>query len=150
MKTTVHPELNDRDDDWLFEDHRDYPDGYTGQELSHRYVFVPQVSFKMLRAKRKSIDEYLSVFAKEVAAGESERASQYLKAYPVGQRFLWTFPGDDFVLLSLVALLPEGPRPVMWLGHGNAICDAQGDLLHHAELVTRWSIETIVGTSTHP
>lgn len=150
MKTTVHSELDEHDDEWLFESNQGYPDGYTGQELSHRYVFVPQVSFKMLHAKRKSMDAYLTVFAKEVAAGESERASQYLKAYPFGQRFLWTFPDDEFVLLSLVALLPEGPRPVMWLGHGNSICDAQGNLLHHAELITRWSIETMVGTSTHP
>jgi hypothetical protein len=153
MNTTLNFKLENhdgRDDEWLFEDPSDYPDGYVGQELRYRYVFVPEVYHKALRDKNKSADDYLMEFAQEVALGESERAREYLRVYPIGQRYLWAFPDDDFVLLSLVALLPIGPRSVMWIGLRDAICDGQGDLLHHGELCARWTIETSVGTSTHP
>ena len=153
MKTTAnskHDEYHNHDDEWLFEDPRDYPEGYAGQELRYPFVFFPEVYGKRLRTQPKKVDAYLMEFAQEVALGESERAKEYLRVYPTGQRFLWTFPDDDIVLLSLVALLRIGPRPVMWIGQCDAICDEQGDLLHHGELCARWMIETSAGTSTHP
>jgi hypothetical protein len=153
MNTTVNSNLDDHDendDEWLFEDPSHYPNGYAGQELRYPYVFLPDVYHQRLRTQRKKVDDYLMEFAQEVALGETDRAREYLRMYPSGQRFLWTFPDDDIVLLSLVALLPIGPRPVMWIGQRDAVCDEHGNLLHHGELCARWTIETSVGTSTHP
>lgn len=151
MKTTLYPTRDDyMDDEWMFEDLGDYPDKYLGQDLSHRFIFMTDNACQSFSISRKSSEEYLLQFAQEVAECASRRSRRYLQSYRTGQRFLWTFPADEIVLLSLVALLPEGPRTVMWVGHGSAVCDEYGNLLHHAELCARWTIEVSVGTSTHP
>jgi hypothetical protein len=126
-----------------------YPEGYEGQALNDPFVFVSDVNCKYLRSKRQTANHYLQRLAKEVAA-KTERATQYLRAYPTGERFLWKFDSEDVVLLSLVVLLPIGPRPVVWIGKPDGLLDTNGNSLNHAELCTLWSIERSVGTSTHP
>ena len=150
MISNIQPSFDNRHDNNFFEDNFDYPIDYEGQELGDSYVFVPEIIEKLLLKKGLSRGHYLQLFAKEVAAAQTLRALEYLKAYPTGQRYLWTFPQVDFVLLSLVVLLPVGPRPVIWICNRSDIHDAKGQFLHHAELCIRWIIESSVGTSTHP
>ena len=127
-----------------------YPVGYCGQSLSDNYIFITASGGNAMQAKGVELGYYLQNYAEEVARGKSRRAQQYLEAYRVGQRILWTFAGEDIAFLSLVVLLPEGPRSVMRISTKDSFCDEDGDLEHHTETVTRWGIETSVGTSTHP
>lgn len=126
-----------------------YPVGYSGQSLSDNYIFITDSGGNAMQAKGVQPGYYLQLFAKEVARGKSKRSQQYLEAYRVGQRILWTFAGEDIAFLSLVALLPEGPRSVMCISTKDCFCDDAGDLEHHTETVARWAIESQVGTSTH-
>jgi hypothetical protein len=128
----------------------DYPKDYYGQNLSEDYVFISEQAGKVMQAKHLQPFDYLQRFVKEVALRKTPRAIEYLKAYPIGQRFLWTFADDSVALFSLVVLLPEGPRTVMSLLIKEDILDDDDELLHYAELCYRWNIEAVVGTSTHP
>lgn len=126
-----------------------YPSEYCGQDLSEEFVFIDKSSGDAMAVKGVYPEHYLQNFADEVARATSQRAKQYIEAYPVGQRFLWTFTGEDIVLLSLVVLLPIGPRTVMCTSTRENLCDENGQLKHHTETVIRWAIEQKVGTSTH-
>lgn len=126
-----------------------YPNGYCGQDLNEDYIFISNDGGQAMLAKHVDPHHYLQNFAEEVTRGVSLRAQQYLKAYRVGQRFLWTFAGEDVAFLSLVVLLPIGPRTVMCISTKDSFCDEEGDLKHHTETVIRWGIESQVGTSTH-
>jgi hypothetical protein len=133
-----------------FDNHVNYPERYVGQLLGTGYVFISNEYRKILPSKQNSIDDYLTQFANEVAIGKSIRAKLYQDSNHTGQRFLWTFPSDETVLLSLVVQLRRQVRTVMYLGHIRDVCDVPGTLLHHAELCVRQSIETGIGVSTHP
>ena len=124
--------------------------GYCGQSLSDNHIFITDNGGDAMLATGLQTHHFLKNFAEEVARGKSKRVQQYLEAYRVGQRILWTFAGEDIAFLSLVVLLPEGPRSVMCISTKDSFCDEDGDLEHHTETVTRWGIETSVGTSTHP
>ena len=78
---------------------------------------------------------------------QSDRAQQYLKALRAGQRFVWAFADDEVALLSLVVLLPIGPRTVMCIVTKDRLFDADGNLEYLAEFTTRGAIEMGVGTS---
>jgi hypothetical protein len=91
--------------------------------------------------------DYLQQFADEVALAQTQRAQEYLKVWVTGQRYLWTFSEESVALLSLVVLLPEGPRSVMCVSTKDELCDLFGNLQHHMELCIRWGIEASVGTT---
>ena len=126
-----------------------YPVGYSGQSLSDNYLFITELADDAMQAKGVLPSYYLQHFANEVARGKSKRSQQYLAAYRVGQRILWTFPGEDIAFLSLVVLLPEGPRSVMCISTKECFCVDGSNLDYQTETVTRWAIESQVGTSTH-
>ena len=125
----------------------DYPSGYCGQELGDDYIFISDSGGKAMMMKALAPFDYLQKFAEEVALEHSDRAQQYLKALRAGQRFVWTFADDDVALLSLVVLLPIGPRTVMCISTKKGFVDAGGGLDYLAEFTTRGAIEMQVGTS---
>ena len=124
-----------------------YPPEYYGQDLGEDYIFIADGGGKAMMAKSAMPFDYLQKFAEEVALRKSHRSKQYLQAYEVGQRFLWDFPDEQVELLSLVVMLPIGPRTVMCIGAKGDFCGPDGRLEHHTELITRWNIELGEGTA---
>ena len=124
----------------------DYPTGYGGQELSGDCVFISDLAGQAMTTKVVTPAHLLQQFAEEVALEQSDRAKQYLRAYSVGQRFLWTFADDDVAFLSLVVFYPTGPRTVMAVDTKDALCDAEGSLRYLTEFFVRCGIEFHVST----
>jgi hypothetical protein len=137
---TVDTDTNDRVE-------VEYPRGYYGQNLGEDYIFITASGAEAMATKNAMPFHYLQKFVEEVALRKSRRSKQYLQAYEVGQRFLWDFADEQIVLLSLVVLLPIGPRTVMSVGTKSELLDPDGKLEHHTELIIRWGIEAHVGTA---